>query len=612
MKILIGIEATSLIYTLVILIAYFSKKRVNSYETRIFKYIIIDTCIGFVIEIINNICPMLYWNTNRGLCTIFSRVYLIHYIISLSLVAFYVLCKSYSVKAKTDDEFKKSRKLIAFIVFPLALISAAAILLVGGSVNFDGNWYYGTGNRIHILTIWYVMVFVTTLIMLLINFKKLNKKEKTCFSIILLLILILAAFRKFMPYFTINNTVFSLLALTFYFTIENPDIGTINKLESANSAKQDFLSSMSHELKTPLNIILGLSNTPGNDLITLQNDMKNINVEALALTEIFGNIIDVNMLEQGKVEIVEKEYNIKEVLTPLINEYNRRLSSKGVELKCFSDSMIPKRLVGDYEKIITATRKLMSNAMKFTEKGSITLNIGGEIKKDIYMLKIEVKDTGKGIEKESFDAIFAEFGKSSADVNSATSGIGLGLTICKKIVYTMGGKILMGSEPGVGSTFVIEVPQKIAGTITVNEQINANNADEKPNNEAAEDIPAQKLTALIVDDNALNIKVGKKLLENNGMEVTEAGSADECLRILNEGKKFNYIFMDIMMPVKDGVICMHEIRYLDLPYVPEIIALTADAAMGSKERYLKEGFDDYIAKPLTPEELQRVINKTKK
>lgn len=612
MKILIAIEITSLVYTLVIAISYFVKKRIKAFDVELFKYILISTILGFIIEILTNASALMFYETAPEKVGILSKVYLCHYVIYMGLILAYVVCKAFRVKLSNDADFKKYARNILIIIGSLVLISVIGVFLVSGTSNFDGTWYYGTGNRIYILVAWFVITFLTTQIMFIVSFKKLNSKEKITFISILGLIIALALVRKFWPYFTINNTIFSLLTITLYFTIENPDINIINKLAGANTVKQDFLSSMSHELKTPLNIILGLSNNPSNDLTVIQNDMRNINIEAMALTEIFGNIIDVNMLESDHLEINEREYNIKEVLTALINEYNRRLSQKGVELKCYCDSMIPKKLIGDYEKILNATRKIMSNAAKFTEKGSITINIGGEIKKDTYLLRIEVKDTGKGIDKENFDAIFAEFGKSASDINSSTSGIGLGLTICKSLVYAMKGKILMGSEPGIGSTFVIEVPQKIAGTITVDQQIKSNNPSEDNKDESTQmptPTPTGKLTALIVDDNALNIKVGKKLLENAGMEVVEASSADECLRILNEGKKFNYIFMDIMMPEKDGVICMHEIRYLDLPYVPIIVALTADSAMGSKERYLKDGFDDYIAKPLTPEEITRVIKK---
>ena len=331
------------------------------------------------------------------------------------------------------------------------------------------------------------------------------------------------------------------------------------------------------------------------------------------------------------MDIVDGEYNPREVFDSLVKMMKIRLGTKPIEFRYNYNDQLPEKLFGDKDKIKQITSNLISNAIKYTEEGSVDFNVDCEIKDDDCLLKIIVTDTGRGIKDDQKEYLFTKFYRLEEDKDSDIQGTGLGLAITKAIVDLMGGKISVDSRYGEGSTFTIEVKQKIlahASNTEEVEEVPENVVEEAPKEvvqqaqeettpvekkpaveeKTAVDDPNRPKVLMVVDDNKLNLRVATKLLDEYNFEVETANSGEECLQKVNSDDKYTLIFMDIMMPNMNGVETMHKLKEQESLKAP-VVALTADAMEGSREKYLGEGFDDYISKPINREILEETLSK---
>lgn len=381
--------------------------------------------------------------------------------------------------------------------------------------------------------------------------------------------------------------------------------------DKSNAAKTDFLVRMSHEIRTPINAVLGMDEMilrESNDE-TILGYATNIQSAGQLLLAVINDVLDFSKIESGKLELIPAEYSIQQMMNDCYNMIIMRAEKKNLLLEIHNDPNMPSRLIGDEIRVRQMIINLLTNAVKYTSAGKITMTLGFQrVSDNKIILKVSVRDTGMGISPENQQELFSDFNRLDETNTRNIEGTGLGLSITKRLVDKMEGKIGVESTLGVGSIFRFEIPQQIAsaaptGHFTPNRLIS-----NEINRDYHERFQAPAARILVVDDVKLNIDVLKGLLKSTRVRVDAAYSGIECLGLVQKNS-YDLIFMDHVMPEMDGVQTFQYMKKLvDCPNhnVP-VIALTANAMAGAKEEYTALGFADYLAKPVQSDKLEQLL-----
>lgn len=579
---------TGIMFTLLLILVFKIKKQNNLLSNSTYFILTLSLLVGYILEIV-----MYFLSTtaiNNIILEIYTKLYLIFIICWSSIFSVYTFLLS-----KKDDEYNKK---IMILYALLTVTSSVAIIMLPLNITYT-NRIILTGNAINFLKILITCMLSILYIRTVLSNKIINT-IKANYIYVALIILTIVSFLEIKYQLNIVTTILLFVTYLIFLTIENPalkEYEIINNLRlralKANTNKTNFLSNMSHELRTPLtSIISSIDEIKSYNLPQeIKDNLNDIIDSSNSLLDIVGNVIEINKIENKVYDLKEKNYDIRDVVEKLIKLNTKKYSKENVIFKYSVSDNTPSNLFGDKTKIKEIINNILDNSFKYTNKGSISLTINSVLDNDICNLIIEIKDTGIGIKSEDLNKIF-NGNDIDNDINSNVNRDGLGLLVSKDLVNLLNGTITVSSYYGSGSVFTINIPQKLKNELEIVEQTNTTKFNNKK--------------VLLVDDNRLNNRILKRLLKIYNIELDACERGIECIDKINNGEQYDLILMDIMLPDINGVDTLRKLKS-NKNFNTKVIALTADALSTSRNKYLKAGFTDYLAKPFKKEELEEKL-----
>ena len=609
----------SFIILLFLMTIYFlSLKKTNKITYRQRMYMILASC-GFV-SILMDILEVIFFAANIKILYIICW-----YSYWISTIAFYYMIYYYFriyfeidtvnsigdlfIDREKKLSIKNASALLSFLSYVLTIVFAKPLQL-GEPFVFIPKY---TIPFILVLMIFFVVILGELIYTGLKN-KKVKKQGLIIMAVIISSIFISTVIQMIVADFAFLGIGIYLTVMLIYYLIENIDLIITDELkvlqkniEKSSNAKLDFLYNMSHDIRSPMNAIVELSKSLRDidefNEESIRADIKSIKFSCNNLVEIVNNILDINKIASGNESVQTKEYNLNKLLADLPYVIETRIGSKPIKLEFDIDQNIASKLEGDTTKIYRVIMNILTNSVKYTEVGKIRMIIKGDVAGNIQNLHIKISDTGYGIKKEDYDKMFTKFNRLDDATDNAIEGTGLGLVITKKYVDSMGGKIWFESEYGAGTIFYIDLPQKILDTTPLSQAVDTQE------NKKIELCDCTKSRVLIVDDNALNIKITKKILEKYNIEVDTVKTGKDCIFKIKSGQSYDLILLDDVLPDLGGMEVVHVVKNIQGFDIPPVIAYTANVMNGIKEEYLAKGFDDYMPKPLDIYQFDGIIKR---
>ena len=606
------LELASFIYLTVILIFHLKKRKVDTIEIRAYTAMIITAVLVCLSDAISTLYGMKYPDS------IVSEILIKWKLICMSLemlfCTYYIFCVTSKKSAGIIDFDEHPNKWhfqkYAYIMILCCIAATLATIFGELTVTMTTGEFEYTGSALTACHIATVGSAICWFLMFLKVIKDIRNKKYRTLQMLLIVGGITITVTILFPLYSFSTPAIAFVTAVIFFTMENPDATLITKLnkaktnaEDANEAKTNFLSSMSHEIRTPLNAIVGFGQALSKEDIsgTAKEEVQDILMASNTLLDIVNGILDIQKIESNKIELVNGEYNTKKMISEITSLINARIGSKPLDLKIIIDENLPDVLYGDQMRVKQVMINLLTNAVKYTEEGRILFQIRATNNEDISTLEIQVQDTGIGMTEEAIEQLFTRFQRFDVEKNVNIEGTGLGMAITKGLVELMNGEIKVKSTYGEGTTFTVTLEQKIVTQKLSTEEEEENNKEVKAFNASGQSI-------LVVDDNKINLKVAERLLNEYKVTVEKVMSGSECIDKILDGNKYDLIFMDIMMPKMNGIETLENLKNI-VGFKMPVVALTADVISGMEDKYIDEGFDDCLAKPIVEEELYYMLRK---
>lgn len=590
-----------MVLTIMMLIVYFVKRREKTIQSRFYVGLIFTAMLYAIFDFLTVYFLYKYgvssellritWNTRNAVLYVY-----------IFILAWYlnVLVKESSFK-NIFEYFKKPGPLL--FLFLLIIINVFSI--TGGRFpNFTLEKLDFTGGSGFNSTIGVTLSCCFAGLYYGFKFRKERKYILNTFLIILALLLITFFFQLRFIYVSFMPFISMVIILIIYYNIENPDIALLknvtilkNKIDKSANAKTDFLFNLSYDLINPMNAIVSLSQSL--KCMSIENkdeifrDLKNIKYAGNTLLDSLDSILDLSEMDDEENKINGKEYSVYELFKKIESVALSRIGSKQVKFEMNVDDNISSRLYGDVAKVQSVLINVVNNACIYTDIGKVMFNVNFEDDKDNQILHFKIQDTGCGIKEENLLTIFEN--------EQNMSKLGLGLS--KKFIESMGGNIRVESVFGAGTTVFIDLPQKRVGNRFIIDDKNRDNV-----NDVIQYLDCSQYKMLICDDDNLDIKVTKKILEKYKFQISCVTDPMECIKKIKSGEIYDVLLLDYKMPLMDGMSVLKAIKSLENYNLPKIIVFTANAVTGAREYYISNGFDEYLSKPIDIRELDRIIN----
>ncbi len=589
------IPSCALAFSIVLVFIYYSKLHIKSYETKLYELLIVSNFFGLILEIL--CCNVVFQYNNIPIVSTFIlKLYLVYLVTFITIFTVYVIYISFNnIKNKNLLENKKVKTI--FILF--YIICVFLIVLLDMNIYNDGNVGYTYGPACNFVYIASGICIFVWLVCLTINYKNIKTRKYLPIYLFILIGSVLSFVQLLKPSLFLITSMETLVTFLMYFTIENPDIKVIEELnknrkliEKTNEDKLNLLFELSQDVKEPIKSIENEVNEALdlNDINEIIERLKKIKLNSKQLSLISNNILNVSSMDLSNIKIENEVYKPNSVFTEMKKRTEEKLKDKDIEFRYSYSSSIPEKLYGDSVKLKQILTSFLNNAVEVTKKGFIELKVNSIIKYDVCRLIITITDSGIGMDIDKVNEILSANTYDEKDFE-VLKNLDVGTKMAHKIIKMLNGTLIVKSEVNKGSEFLIIIDQKIKKEQKIEDK---------------EDKYLRKSKILVVNDKSNELKRIENKLVNMGYDVTTTLYGKDAVEKIKNKERYNLIIIDDEMNLKSGYDTLKELKKNKKFNIPVIITLEENKKF-LKDKYLEDGFNDYIMKDNLDEELKKVV-----